>query len=186
MAFPFITKISTSRLTIRPVEHGDLADLIAINGDDEVTRFLPYATWKSIDDGIAWLKRMNAITEAGTGQQLVVVNNTTQRVIGTILLFRFDEGSARVEIGYVIGRSYWQHGFAKEALAAVCNHVFRNLSIRRVEAEVDPNNLASNAVMQSLGFVKEGLLRKRWITKGVATDTHIYGCLADEWQMEHT
>ena len=183
MAFPSISTLSTSRLTIRPVEHRDLADLLTINGDDEVTRFLPYATWQSIEDGAAWIKRMNAIAETGTGHQLVAVNSINKKVIGTVLLFRFDEGSARCEIGYVIGRAYWQQGFAKEALSAVCNHAFSNLSIRRIEAEVDPNNLASNAVMQSLGFVKEGLLRRRWITKGVPTDTNIYGCLANEWNV---
>ena len=180
MPLPYLDDIVTHRLVIRPVTENNLDDLLSINGDDQVTKFLPYATWRSLDDGRAWLKRMNAIREAGTGQQLVMADNIG-KVVGTVLLFRFEEGSQRIEIGYVVGRPHWRQGFAKEALHAVCDYAFRMLSIRRIEGEVDPLNHASNAVLQSLGFVKEGLLRKRWITKGSETDVNIYGCLAEEW-----
>lgn len=181
MPLPTVIEIETSRLVIRPLGFADLTDLMTINGDDEVTRFLPYESWKSIDDGVAWFKRMQAIGDAGVGAQLVIVHKDDKKIIGTVLLFRYDEGSARVEVGYVVGRSHWRQGYAREALHSVCDHAFMHLSIRRVEAEVDPRNAASNAVLQSLGFVKEGLLRHRWITKGNPTDTNIYGCLASEW-----
>lgn len=179
---PTIDRIVTARLVIRPVTADDLVDLLEINGDDQVTRFLPFATWQGPEDGIAWLKRMDALSDAGTGQQLVIVRSTDNKVIGTTLLFRYDAGSARIELGYVIGSAHWRQGYAAEALTAVCEHAFGNMSIRRIEAEVDPRNAASNAVMQSLGFTREGLLRKRWITKGNPTDTYIYGCLAEEWK----
>jgi len=181
MAIPTIDKIVTARLVIRPVTETDLVDLLDINGDEQVTRFLPYATWQSIKDGEAWLKRMQALSETGAGQQLVIIRSSDERVVGTTLLFRYDEGSARVELGYVIGRAYWRQGYATEALTAVCEHAYTKMAIRRIEAEVDPRNAASNAVMQSLGFTREGLLRKRWITKGEPTDTYIYSCLAEEW-----
>lgn len=181
MALPHIDTITTTRLTLRVVSHDDLPDLLEINGDDNVTRFLPYTTWQSISDGITWLKRMQVLAESGTGQQLVVVHNDNRKVIGTVLLFRYDESSARIEVGYVIGRAYWRQGYAHEALAAVCAHAFNSMGIRRIEAEADPLNIASNAVLISLGFTKEGLLRKRWITKGKQIDTNIYGCLVDEW-----
>jgi [ribosomal protein S5]-alanine N-acetyltransferase len=86
-----------------------------------------------------------------------------------------------VELGYVVGRAHWRKGYARESLRAVCEHAFRLLSIRRIEAEVNPMNSASNALLLALGFVTEGLLRQRWVTKGVAHDTHIYGCLSHEW-----
>lgn len=181
MPIPQIDSIITARLVVRPVTANDLGDLFDINGDDQVTRFLPYATWQSLDDGIAWLKRMDALSDTGTGQQLVIVRSSDLKVIGATLLFRYDEGSARIELGYVLGRAYWRQGYATEALTAVCHHAFKNMGIRRIEAEVDPRNAASNAVMQSLGFVQEGLLRKRWVTKSEPTDTYIYGCLVEDW-----
>jgi [ribosomal protein S5]-alanine N-acetyltransferase len=103
-------------------------------------------------------------------------------VIGTVLLFRFEEGSARIELGYVVGRSHWRQGYATEALQALCRHAFGALGIRRIEAEVQVDNLASGALLQSLGFVREGRLRQRWVAKGEAYDTDLYGCLADDWR----
>ena len=46
-------RIETARLALRPVERSDLPDLLEVNGDPEVTRFLPYPTWTSLDDGAA-------------------------------------------------------------------------------------------------------------------------------------
>lgn len=181
MPFPTITDIRSERLQIRPVAPADLPDLLEINGDDEVTRFLPYATWRGPDDGASWLARMDALAATGTGQQLVAARQADGKVIGTVLLFKFDEGSARTELGYVLGRRFWRQGLMREALHAVCGHAFGALGIRRIEAEVNPVNEASNALLQALGFTLEGTLRQRWVAKGAAYDTHVYGCLADEW-----
>ena len=175
-------QITTRRLTIRPVTGGDLADLFDINGDDEVTAFLPYITWQSHEDGIAWLARMETLMAAETANQLVISRTADQKILGTVLLFNFNAVSACIELGYVLGRCHWRKGYAKEALAAVCQHVFANLGIHRIEAEVNTDNLASNALLRRLGFVHEGHLRQRWVAKGVRYDTHVYGCLADEWR----
>jgi RimJ/RimL family protein N-acetyltransferase len=90
-----ITQLLANRVAIRPVSGADLDDLFEINGDDAVTRFLPYATWRTAADASAWLERMEALAQAGGAQQLVVERNEDRKVIGTVLLFRFDEGSAR-------------------------------------------------------------------------------------------
>jgi [ribosomal protein S5]-alanine N-acetyltransferase len=182
MTFPTIATIRAERVVIRSVEEADLDDLMKINGDDDVTQFLPYDSWSSRDDAMAWLVRMQALGSAGTGQQLVIEETSQRRVIGTVLLFKFDASSARLELGYVVGQAHWRHGFAKEAIHAVCSHAFQHLSIRRIEAEVDPRNIGSNRLLKSVGFVQEGLLRKRWVDRGEASDSCFYGCLAEEWR----
>lgn len=181
MPLPLFAELRTGRLLVRPVARTDLPDLLEVNGDDEVTCFLPYASWRGADDASAWFDRMEALRAGGTAQQLVIERSADRKVIGGVLLFKFDEGSARLELGYVIGRLCWRQGYAREALRAVCDHCFDALGIRRIEAEVNPDNVASNQLLLSLGFVREGLLRRRWVAKGRAYDTVIYGCLAQEW-----
>lgn len=174
--------LQTPRLLVRPVDERDLVDLLQVNGDPAVTEFLPYETWQSLDDAQAWLARVRTQVETGTAQQLVVQRRDTGTVIGGVLLFKHDAPSARIELGYVLGRAHWRQGYAVEALRAVCSHAYAALQMRRIEAEVNPANAASNAVLRSLGFVLEGRLRQRWTGKGRSYDTNIYGCLADEWQ----
>lgn len=182
MPFPLITHLESARLVLRPVVLKDLADLLKINGDPIVTRFLPYPTWQSLEDGAAWFTRMEALASTGTSQQLVLARKSDSRVIGTALLFKYDEASSRVELGYVLGHSSWGQGFMREALRAICSRVFGSLKLRRIEAEVNPGNIASCRLLASIGFSLEGTLRQRWVTKGIPYDTNIYGCLVEDWQ----
>jgi hypothetical protein len=51
-----------------------------------------------------------------------------------------------------------------------------------IEAEVNPENTSSNKLLSALRFTLEGRARKRWVAKGVAYDTNLYGLLAPEWR----
>ena len=178
MPFPNVPRIETPRLLLRPVAAADLPDLLEVNGDPEVTRFLPYETWRSLADAEAWLARMQAMAAAGTGQVFALVRRSDAKVVGDLLLFKYDEGSARVELGYVLGRAHWRQGLMREAVAAACACAFEELGMRRIEAEVNPENAASCTLLQQVGFIFEGTLRQRWSAKGETYDTNMYGLLA--------
>lgn len=175
------TPIETARLRLRLLEEADLADLFEVNGDPEVTRFLPYATWEAPSAGNAWFKRMVDLQASGGALQFVVVDKATEKAIGTCLLFRHDEGSARAELGFVLGRKYWGGGYMSEALTALIDCAFENMGMRRLEAEANPRNSASGKLLRRLGFVREGLARQRWVSKGTPHDVESYGLLHDDW-----
>jgi ribosomal-protein-alanine N-acetyltransferase len=173
--------IESERLLVRLVAESDLPALLEVNSNEEVTALLPYATWKSMSDAEDWLKRMEGIQATGLALQFVVVFKSTGMAIGTCLLFRFEEGSARAELGYVLGRAHWGQGFMQEALEALLGCAFRTMGLRRIEAEVDPRNRSSALLLQRLGFAKEGLLRERWVSKGETKDVEMHGLLRNEW-----
>lgn len=181
MPLPPFPETRTARLLVRTVAEPDLADLLEVNGDVEVTRYLPYSAWRGHDDAVAWLTRMQGVCATGTARQLVIERQSDGSVIGTVLVFHFDETSARIEIGYVLGRAHWRRGYATEALRAVCRHAFEDVGIRRIEAEARPDNVASNELLLSLGFTHEGRLRQRWVAKDETYDTNIYGLLLEDW-----
>lgn len=171
----------TPRLVVRPVIEQDLADLLVVNGDNEVTRYLPYATWAGMEDANAWLARMQAAQATGAALQWAVVERSSNTVVGACLLFQYDALSARAELGYVLGRPWWSRGYMHEALVALLDSAFHTLALRRIEAEVDPRNLASGALLRSLGFAAEGILRGRWVTKGLVCDVESFGLLREDW-----
>jgi [ribosomal protein S5]-alanine N-acetyltransferase len=173
--------IESERLLVRLVAESDLPALLEVNSNEEVTTLLPYATWRSMTDAKAWLRRMEGIQATGLALQFVVVLKSTGMAIGTCLLFRFEEGSARAELGYVLGRAHWGQGFMQEALEALLGCAFGTMGLRRIEAEVDPRNRSSARLLQRLGFTKEGLLRERWVSKGETKDVEMYGLLRNEW-----
>ena len=181
MPLPEPPVLETQRLRVRAFREADLDAIEVVHGDDETTFFLPYGTWRTAEDREAWHDRVRVLLAAGTGVQFVLEERETGRVIGACVVFRHDEGSARAEIGYVLGRAHWGRGLMREALEAVVAHAFGPWGLRRLEAEVDPDNARSDRVVRSLGFVEEGRLRKRWSAKGRTYDTRIFGLLREEW-----
>ena len=173
--------IESERLLVRLVSAADLPPLLEVNSSQEVTALLPYATWSSMADAEAWLERMKSTQATGLALQFVAVLKSTGTAIGTCLLFRFEEGSARAELGYALGRAHWGQGLMREALVALIDCSFRTMGLRRLEAEVDARNAASARLLNRLGFTKEGLLRQRWVTKGEVKDVEFYGLLQSEW-----
>lgn len=174
-----LAPIDTPRLQVRPVHEGDLEALMAVNGDDEATRWLPYEPWRSPADAQAWLARMRALEADGAARQLVIVQRADDQPIGTVLLFRHEAPSARLELGYVVGRAHWRRGIAREALSAVLVRL-HGLDVRRVEAEVHVDNAPSNALLHALGFQHEGLRRQRWTARGRTYDVHAWARLASD------
>jgi ribosomal-protein-alanine N-acetyltransferase len=176
------TAIQAQRLVLRLVRDEDLPPLLEMNGDDAVTRYLPYASWRGMDDAQAWMARAQARLAAGEAWQFVTVLRESGRVIGSCLLFHFDTPSARAEIGYLLGRAHWGAGYMQEAAAALVDYAFGTAGLRRLEAEIDPRNEASAKLLERVGFTKEGHLRERWDTKGEVSDSGLYGLLRSDWQ----
>lgn len=68
----------------------------------------------------------------------------------------------RVEIGYVLARAFWNHGYITEAAQAMVDWALRQPEIFRVWAVCDVDNVASSRVLEKIGMRREGVLR-RWI-----------------------
>ena len=83
-------------------------------------------------------------------------------MIGKCILFQYSADNRRAEIGYILNRDYWQQGLMFEALTAMIDFAFIRLNIHRLEADVDPENAGSLAILEKLGFKREGLFRDRW------------------------
>jgi [ribosomal protein S5]-alanine N-acetyltransferase len=71
----------------------------------------------------------------------------------------------------------WGKGYATESCKAIVDYGFATLHLNRIEASVDPENMASVAVLEKLGMQPEGLLRERVICNGQQRDRTMYGLL---------
>jgi RimJ/RimL family protein N-acetyltransferase len=174
--------IESPRLRVRLVGEADLPALLVVNGEDEVTRFLPYPTWQSMADARAWHERMAKLQAEGSALQFVVVDRASDVAVGSILVFRFDAPSARAELGYTLGRAWWGRGYMSEALTAFIEQAVSAMALRRLEAQVNSANARSGQLLRRLGFMREGLLRQRWLHRGEPVDVEMYGLLREEWR----
>ncbi|HCH1152161.1 TPA: GNAT family N-acetyltransferase [Vibrio parahaemolyticus] len=161
------TKIETERLILRALVAEDAGDLFSIFSDNEVMKYWNTEPWVSVDEAKTF------ITDSARS-----MDSNTEVILGKIMLFSFAKESRRAEIGFGVSRDFWGKGIVLEAGSALIEHAFHTLKLRRIEAEIDPDNIASGKALERLGFVKEGFLRQRWEVNGVVLDSAIYGLLA--------
>jgi ribosomal-protein-alanine N-acetyltransferase len=103
-------------------------------------------------------------------------------LVGTInLLVVVRLTSQLAWIGYSVFNQHWRKGFGREGLAAVLSIAFRQLSLHRVEAGIQPKNRASIALVRSLGMRREGAPRRAvWIGRGWR-DLVVYAASAEDF-----
>lgn len=78
-------------------------------------------------------------------------------VIGD-LSFKGLQKDGSVEIGYGIKPEYQGRGLATEAVTAMTRWAITQPGVLRVEAETEPNNIASRRVLEKSGFVPNGIM----------------------------
>lgn len=175
-------ELDTPRLHLRPVRSDDAPAVFAIYANAEVARYLGEPMWTDPARAADWVRRVMRQRHEGEALQLLLQRCDDAAVLGTCVLFHFHAASRRAELGYVLAREHWGHGYIHEALVALLDHGFGTLDLRRVEADIDPRNAASARVLQRLGFVREGRLRERWEVAGEISDTEYWGLLRREWR----
>lgn len=62
------------------------------------------------------------------------------------------------EIGYGIAETHWHHGYATEAVQALTAWALQQDGVVRIEAETEPDNKASQRVLEKCGFVPTGIM----------------------------
>ena len=167
--------IETERVVLRPVAENDSKPFYQIYADPEAMKYwssLPFAHESQAQEKIAGA--IDAF-HAGNALLLAIVFKEMNKFIGTMSLFNIHAESRRAEVGYMLSRSFWRKGLMTEVLEAFIHYCFYELNLNRLEADIDPRNKASAALLTKCGFELEGYLKERWIVNGQITDSEIYG-----------
>ena len=105
---------------------------------------------------------------------------SADEVIGGIgLTFRDDIHRRSAEIGYWLGEPFWGRGIATAALRSLTDYAFAHHDIVRLDAGVFEWNPASMRVLEKVGYVLEGRLRKSITKDGQTIDQFLYGRVLD-------
>ena len=174
--------LKTERLALRPLVARDAASLFGIFSDRQVTRYWSSAAWDSEATAADYIARDARALRKGEHLRLGIEIRASAELIGMCTLYAFMKQCRRAEIGYALSRAHWGRGYMHEALSRLLHYGFENLELHRVEADVDPRNMASARSLERLGFLKEGHMRERWIVDGEVSDTSFYGLLRSDWR----
>jgi [ribosomal protein S5]-alanine N-acetyltransferase len=103
------------------------------------------------------------------------------RLAGQVTLDNIVRGAMRsAHLGYWIDQAVSGRGLATLAVALVCDHAFGEVGLHRLQADIRPENLRSQRLVERLGFRQEGLLRRYLDIDGDWRDHLSYSLLAED------
>jgi [ribosomal protein S5]-alanine N-acetyltransferase len=113
----------------------------------------------------------------------LVCRHEDDRILGTINLSQiFRGGFQNAYLGYYVGAKHARQGFMTEALNLILNYAFEHLKLHRLEANIQPGNLASIALVKRAGFVCEGFSRRYLKICGKWRDHERWAIIAEDWK----
>jgi RimJ/RimL family protein N-acetyltransferase len=86
------------------------------------------------------------------------------------------------EIGYVMTPEERGKGYCSEAVKIMVDYLFLSKEMERIQAATDVGNVASQKVLEKVGFKKEGTIRKSAFFRGKWRDWFLYSILREEWK----
>jgi len=130
-------------------------------------------------EGRAWIERQWGRADKGEGLSLAIADSDSGDALGAVvLLFRRQPGT--VDIGYWLIEPARGRRLASHAVALLSRWALTEAGLARVEALVDPENVASQRVLESVGFRREGRLRSYLVFGERRTDAFIYSLLPSD------
>jgi ribosomal-protein-alanine N-acetyltransferase len=178
MEFPTIT---TDRLLLKKLTPEILTELFKNYTESEIKQEL------GIDKETDYITKKERYMGGYTSHnrsfvRFQLLDRQTKKSIGDCGFQNWALDHYRAEIGYSLFHDdYKRKGLMTEALRFIIPFGFNEMNLRRIEACVAPENLASQALLAKHQFTKEGLLRQHYYQDGVAYDSIIFSLLKNEF-----
>jgi RimJ/RimL family protein N-acetyltransferase len=169
-------------ITLEPIEERHAPGIFKSMQDEEVCRYLFWPPPVRIEETLALIREARALMSRGVILAFAQLWNETGEVIGSTRLLDIRPTDRQAEIGSTfLAREYWRTPANTESKLLFLTYCFERLGCVRVALKTDGRNLRSQAAIERLGAVREGVLRKHMNVRGYQRDTVYYSILDSEW-----
>ncbi len=171
--------LRTERLVVRMLRPADAEAYRSIRDDPLVARHQLWELPFTLETAERHLADQAETDEIIVGDWTTLGIELDGELIGDIPVHLHAAGGP-AEIGYNLRPARWGHGYASEAVGAVAAHLFEQVGICRLYGELDPENVASQRVLEAVGLRVEALARRSFWWRGAWSDNLSYSATAEE------
>ena len=169
--------LETERLLLRRLNKDDVNEVLELRSNPEVMKYVPRPLAKTKEEALAHIALIEDRIVTNDGINWAITLKGSPKMIGIIGHYKIQPENYRSEIGYMILPQYNGKGITTEAVKVAVEYGFDQLQLHSIEAIIDPENSASEKVLQKNGFVKEAHLIENGFYDGKFLDTVIYSLL---------
>ena len=144
--------LETERLILRPFKEDDAINVFECwESDPDVAKYMFWTSHNDIEKTKEWISFELGQIEKQDWYRFAIVLKDTNELIGTALIY-YEEEVECWEIGYNLGKKYWNKGYTTEAMRKVIDFAGKQLKISEIVGRYAKENTASGNVMKKLGF----------------------------------
>jgi [ribosomal protein S5]-alanine N-acetyltransferase len=169
--------LESERLLLRRVATTDVNEIMELRGNPETMKFIPRPLVTNKEQALEHINMIEAKIIENEGINWAITIKGNPKLVGVIGHYRIQPENHRCEIGYMILPQYNGKGYVTEAIKVVLEYGFEVLNMHSIEAVIDPDNIASERVLQKNNFVKEAHILENELWDGKFWDTVIYSIL---------
>lgn len=169
--------LETERLYLRRITKEDVNEIFALRSNKETMKYIPRPLAKTKEDALGHIAIIEEKIENNEAINWAITLKNSPRLIGIIGHYRIKPEHFRAEIGYMLLPEHHGKGIITEAIQETVKYGFEIMKMHTIEAIIDPENYASERVLQKSGFVKEAHLKENEFYEGRFWDTVIYSIL---------
>jgi RimJ/RimL family protein N-acetyltransferase len=170
-----------TRVRLRALEPGDWEHFARWDLDTDARRNGTFLAFPKSEERLRKWAADEALRSGEDDSYRFVIETLDGQAAGTISTFEVDHRSGSFSYGLEVAREYWRQGYASEAVYLLLRFYFRELRYQKVTAYVFEYNERSQTFHASLGFVREGLLRRTAWSNGRIWDSIVYGMTVEEF-----
>lgn len=169
------------RIALRPVTPRDAILLKRWRGEESVRRHqpLPELSVAQIRADLERQRIGDLYRMAGDKYQWVIEVDDEPAGWMTLVVINWEHGLA--EVGYALSQPFQGRGLMPVALNQLLADLFLNTTLERIEARCAVENVASQKVLERVGFTREGRLRAYFQLRGDRVDNYLYAILRHDF-----
>jgi ribosomal-protein-alanine N-acetyltransferase len=171
--------LTDGTVVLRRWEESDIGCVEEASRDPHIPEGTTVPAHFTVSDGLAWIERQWGRADNGEGLSLAIADADSDDALGAVvLMLRRQAGT--VEVGYWLVERARGRRLASHAVALLARWALTHAGLARVEALVEPGNTASQRVLESVGFRREGHLRSYLVFDQRRADAFIYSLLPSD------
>lgn len=168
----------TPRVVLRPPVEGDRAEFIErLRASVDL-----HDPWLEPGEPSHWYERLLARNRTETDRSMLVCDADDGSIVGVMNLSQIVMGPFRSAfLGYYAFEPFARRGYMRAAMPLLLRFAFDEVGLHRVQANVQPGNGASVALVRGAGFRREGFSPRYLYIRGAWRDHEQWVMLAEDF-----
>jgi ribosomal-protein-alanine N-acetyltransferase len=147
-------KFETKRLILKSITESDAHDIFDIRSNEIIDFYIKRKKPESLKEALEFIHLINKNQENKVGLYFGICEKSSDKIIGTVCLWKFSEDFKKAELGYELLPQFHHLGIMSEGVEFIINYGFNVLKLERIEAFTERENQNSIKLLTKFNFIK--------------------------------